>query len=142
MNTNKMPILDYIKKINLLYGNGADETEDPRYIDPLEMQKIKEAIPVSPLVKKDKEKKWKYTNWLGETEPKKKIIKKEIKVVEKPIKPKPLVPEWDWRLGDWRDLFDEDAPSPPPEDIEKVLNIKKKEVAGLEAILNLHKKRA
>jgi hypothetical protein len=33
-------------------------------------------------------------------------------------------------------------PSPPPEDIEKVLNIKKKEVAGLESLLNLHKKRA
>ena len=69
------------------------------------------------------------------------MVKKKIKktlVVEKP-KPKPLVPEWDWRLGDWRDLFDEDAPSPPPEDIEKVLNIKKREVAGLESLLRLHK---
>ena len=68
--------------------------------------------------------------------------KKIINIVEKPVKPKPLVPEWDWRLGDWTDIFDEDAPPPAPVDIEKVLNIKKKEVAGLEAILNLHKKKA
>ena len=30
-------------------------------------------------------------------------------------------------------------PPNPPEDIEKVLNIKKKEVAGLESLLRLHK---
>ena len=72
--------------------------------------------------------------------PNKQIIKKTL-IVEKPVKPKPLVPEWDWRLGDWRDLFDEAAPPPPPENIEKVLNIKKKEVAGLEALLNFHKKK-
>ncbi len=47
------------------------------------------------------------------------------------------IDEWDWRLGDWTDLFDEDAPPPPPEDIEKVLNIKKKEVTGLESLLRL-----
>jgi hypothetical protein len=28
---------------------------------------------------------------------------------------------------------------PPPEGIEKVLNIKKREVAGLESLLRLHK---
>ena len=87
---------------------------------PEEMRSIEKELKVSPMVKKK--------------------IKKEIKVVEKPVKPKPLIPEWDWRLGDWRDLFDEDAPPPPPEDIEKVLNIKKREVAGLESLLNLHKK--
>ena len=97
-----------------------DESEDPRYVPPEEMRSIEKELKVGPLVKKK--------------------IKKEIKVVKKHAKPKPLVPEWDWRLGDWTDLFDEDAPSPPPEDIEKVLNIKKKEVAGLEALLNLHKK--
>ena len=61
-------------------------------------------------------------------------------VVKKPVKSKPPVPEWEWRLGDWTDLFDEDAPMSPPEDIEKVLNIKKREVAGLESLLRLHKK--
>ena len=96
-----------------------DESEDPRYVPPEEMRSIEKELKVGPLVKKK--------------------IKKEIKVVKKPAKPKPLVPEWDWRLGDWTDLFDEDAPPPPPEDIEKVLNIKKREVAGLEALLNLHK---
>lgn len=60
-------------------------------------------------------------------------------IVEKPVKPKPLVPEYDWRLGDWTDLLDEDVPLPPPENIEKVLNIKKREVAGLESLLRLHK---
>ena len=80
--------------------------------------------------------KW-YRNKHGTTKLKSK--EKEIRVAEKP-KPKPLAPQWDWRLSDWTDLFDEDAPPPPPEDIEKVLNIKKREVEGLEAFLNLHKR--
>ena len=117
-----MPILDYIKKMNSLYSN-YDESEDPRYVPPAEMEDIKKELKVSPMVKK----------------PKKQIIKKTL-IVEKPAKPKPLIPEWDWRLSDWTDLFDEDAPPPPPEDIEKVLNIKKREVAGLESLLNLYKK--
>ena len=60
-------IVPYIKKMNFLYGNGNEDDPDtpsqmnPKYIDPLEMQKIKEAIPVSPMVKKDK--KWKYESW-------------------------------------------------------------------------------
>ena len=119
-----MDINKYIQKINFLYANGEDPDKDPKYIDPLEMQKIKEALPVSPMVKKPK---WKYESWADQQEekPKKKIIKKTL-IVEKPKPVKPL--EWDWRLGDWRDLFDEDAPSPPPEDIEKVLNINKKKL--------------
>ena len=36
---------------------------NPKYIDPLEMQKIKEAIPVSPMVKKPKKPSWKYESW-------------------------------------------------------------------------------
>ena len=111
-----MPIVKYIDTMNRLYGSdgGAVEATPERFNDKI--------------LKRDK----------YET-PKKQIIKKTL-IVEKPKPVKP--PEWDWRLGDWRDLFDEDAPSPPPADIEKVLNIKKKEVAGLEALLNLHKKRA
>ena len=69
------------------------------------------------------------------------MVKKKIKktlVVEKPkpTKPKPI--PYDWHFCDWWDLLDEDAP-PPPEDIEKVLNIKKREVVGLESLLRLHK---
>ena len=140
-NKERADVLQWIDHNNGMYGTEAqhkeykkkyatvankyDESEDPRYIDPKEIDAIKKAIPVSPLVK----------------QPKKQIIKKTL-IVEKPVKPKPLAPEWDWRLGDWTDLFDEDAPPPPPEDIEKVLNIKKKEGAGLEALMNLHKKLA
>ena len=138
-NKERADVLQWIDHNNGMYGteeqhkeykkkyatvaNKYDESEDPRYVPPAEMEDIKKELKVSPMVKQPN-----------------KIIKKEIKVVEKPAKPKPLLPEWDWRLSDWRDLFDEDAPSPPAEDIEKVLNIKKKEVAGLEALLNLHKK--
>ena len=57
-----MPITKYIDTMNRLYSN-YDESEDPRYIDPLEMQKIKEAIPVSPMVKKPKKPSWKYESW-------------------------------------------------------------------------------
>ena len=108
-----MPIVKYIDTMNRLYGNEGGVVKEPeRYNDKI--------------LKRDK----------YET-PKKQIIKKTL-IVEKPKPVKP--PEWDWRLGDWRDLFDEDAP-PPPEDVEKVLKIKKKEVAGLEALLNFHKKK-
>ena len=54
-----MGIVPYIKKMNYLYGNGNEDDPDtpsqmnPKYIDPLEMQKIKEAIPVSPMVKEE-----------------------------------------------------------------------------------------
>ena len=111
-----MPIVKYIDTMNRLYGSDGGAVKEPeRFNDKIQKQ-------------------GKY-----EVKPKKQIIKKTL-IVEKPKPVKP--PEWDWRLGDWRDLFDEDVPSPPPADIEKVLNIKKKEVAGLESLLRLHKKRA
>ena len=116
-----MPIVKFIDTMNRLYSH------DPSAEEP-EAKVAEEERYNDKILKRDK----------YET-PEKKIIKKTL-IVEKPKPVKPL--EWDWRLGDWRDLFDEDAPSPPPADIEKVLNIKKKEVAGLEALLNLHKKRA
>ena len=47
------------KKKYATVANKYDESEDPRYIDPKEMLDIKKAIPVSPMVKKDK--KWKFT---------------------------------------------------------------------------------
>ena len=61
-----MKITDYITKMNKLYGNEPDETEDPRYVPPAEIEDIKKAIPVSPLVKKDK--KWKYESWADQQE--------------------------------------------------------------------------
>ena len=116
-----MPIVKYIDTMNRLYGSDGGAVEAP------EAKVAEEERYNDKILKRDK----------YET-PEKKIIKKTL-IVEKPKPVKPL--EWDWRLGDWTDLFDEDAPPPPPEDIEKVLKIKKKEVAGLEALLNLHKKR-
>ena len=60
----------------------------------------------------------------------KRIIKKTL--VEEKEKPKLLASEFDWRLApEWWDLEVEDVPLPPKEDVEKILNIKRKEVAGL-----------
>ena len=109
----KEALLDYMENENYLFANGAK----PKADNPYYKRHLAAEAPHAP---------------------KKQIIKKTL-VVKKP-KPAPLVPEWDWRLGDWTDILDEDAPAPAPEDIEKVLNIKKKEVAGLEAILNFNKK--
>ena len=139
-----MPITKYIDTMNRLYGSdggavAAPHGTEPDYIPPHEMEDIKKSLPVSEMVKKEERFNDKILKRDKYETPKKKIIKKTL-IVEKPKPVKPL--EWDWRLGDWRDLFDEDAPSPPPADIEKVLNIKKKEVAGLESLLRLHKKRA
>jgi len=149
-------IVPYIKKMNFLYGNGNEDDPDtpsqmnPKYIDPLEFQKIKEAIPVSPMVKKEKDKKWKYTSWSGETQPEGKKIKKEIKVVKKEL-PKDWKPQYlngnvinmtPLIDDEWWSIFGEDPPKeddvrvPTKADIEKILNIKRKEVAGLEAILS------
>jgi len=150
-----MPILKYINTMNKLYSN----SEDPKYIDPKEMEDIKKSLPVSEMVKKPKKKKessWKYTSWADgqkdieemkiKDKAKEKIIKKTL-IVEKPkTKPVPISPlPYDWREGIWHDLEDEDpyynwGPK-PSEDVRKILNIKKREVAGLEALLNLHKKK-
>ena len=141
-----MPILKYINTMNKLYSN----SEDPKYIEPKEMEDIKKSLPVSELVKQPKkkeDKKWKYESWADqqEEEPGKKIIKKTLVVEKSKAKPVPInPPPYDWRIGDWTDLEDEDVPPPPPpttEDIKKILNIKKQEVAGLEALMNLHKKK-
>ena len=73
-----MGIIPYIKKMNFLYANGEDPDKDPKYIDPLEMQKIKEAIPVSPMVKKKKKPSWKYESWSDGIEK----LEKEKKVAD------------------------------------------------------------
>ena len=152
LKSKPMNILKYINTMNRLYSN----SEDPKYIEPKEMEDIKKSLPVSEMVKKPKKKKessWKYTSWADgqkdieemkiKDKAKEKIIKKTL-IVEKP-KTKPVSispPPYDWRIGDWTDLEDEDVPPPPTtEDIKKILNIKKQEVAGLEALMNLHKKK-
>ena len=47
-----MPILKYIDRMNSLYSN----SEDPKYIDPKEMEDIKKTLPVSEMVKQPKKK--------------------------------------------------------------------------------------
>lgn len=54
-----MGIVPYIKKMNFLYANG----EDPKEIDPKEMEDIKKTLPVSEMVKKKKKPAWKYESW-------------------------------------------------------------------------------
>jgi len=49
--------------------------------------------------------KW-YRNKHGTT--KRKLKEKEIRVVKKPVKTEPLVPEWDWRLAPWQDYPEDD----------------------------------
>ena len=145
------------ERIEKAIANGNDT--DPSYIDPKEMEDIKKSLPVSEMVKKPKKKKessWKYTSWADgqkdieemkiKDKAKEKIIKKTL-IVEKPkTKPVPISPlPYDWREGIWHDLEDEDPyynwQPKPSEDVRKILNIKKREVAGLEALLNLHKKK-
>ena len=150
-----MPILKYINTMNKLYPN----SEDPKYIDPKEMEDIKKSLPVSEMVKKPKKKKessWKYTSWADgqkdieemkiKDKAKEKIIKKTL-IVEKPkTKPVPISPlPYDWREGIWHDLEDEDPyynwQPKPSEDVRKILNIKNKEAAeGIKSILRLHRR--
>ena len=53
----KMPVTQYIRLMNKLYGNGgaveAPHGTEPDYIDPKEFEDIKKTIPVSEMVKKE-----------------------------------------------------------------------------------------
>ena len=58
-----MPIVDYINKMNFLYGNGGEVKKaeaphgtEPDYYEPREMEDIKKSLNVSPMVKKPKKK--------------------------------------------------------------------------------------
>ena len=122
----------------------ADESEDPRYIDPKEMLDIKKAIPVSPMVKEEERfndkilKRDKY-------EPKKKKIKRTL-VVEKP-KPKPKPPIINLlELEDWLNELDknwwEEEHEPAPWDEKVLLQVPRSQLKGIASIMNLHKKLA
>ena len=122
----------------------ADESEDPRYIDPKEMLDIKKAIPVSPMVKEEEHfndkilKRDKY-------EPKKKKIKRTL-VVEKP-KPKPKPPIINLlELEDWLNELDknwwEEEHEPAPWDEKVLLQVPRSQLKGIASIMNLHKKLA
>ena len=129
--SKKMPILDYIKKINSLYSN----SEDPGYIDPKEMEDIKKALPVSEMVKKEERfndkilKRDKY-------EPKKKIIKKTL-IVEKPKPPSLHNTIIDYmELQDWLNEIDPNWTDEKPD--EKVLlKVPRRKLKGLASLLNV-----
>ena len=130
------------KKQYATVANKYDESEDPRYIEPKEMDAIKKAIPVSPMVKEEEHfndkilKRDKY-------EPKKKKIKRTL-VVEKP-KPEPKPPIINLlELEDWLNELDKNWWEEPEETYpwdEKVLLLAPRSKAeGITSILNLHKK--
>ena len=112
------------KKKYATVANKYDESEDPRYVPPAEMEDIKKELKVSPMVKKK--------------------IKKEIKVVKKDLpkdwKPKYLngnVIDITPLLDDeWFSIFGED----PPKEESRLLLVPKSKAEGITSILNLHKK--
>lgn len=147
-------LLKYIALNNYLYGTGdeprplfLDDEYDPFYMAPEEFDDLKKTIPISPMVKKEKEgerfndkilKRDKYT-------PKKKIVKKtaqelvgeiydvtkpknkkEIKVTEKPKKPiieiLPGLGHFDWEIAPWED-YPEDDDYIPSEDFNDTAKI-------------------
>ena len=127
-----MGIVKYIDKMNRLYGNG----DDPKEIDPREIEDIKKSLPVSEMVKKEERFNDKILKRDKYETPKKKIIKKTL-IVEKP-KPKPtylngnvidITPLID---DEWWKIFEEE----PPE--EKVLlRVPRKHLRGLASLLNV-----
>ncbi len=117
-----MPIVDYINKMNFLYGNGgsveAPHGTEPDYYEPREMEDIKKSLNVSPMVKK----------------PKKKIIKKTL-IVEKPRPVKPPIIDY-LELQDWINTIDPNYWEEKPN--EKVLlRVPKRELKGLASLLNV-----
>ena len=120
-----MPIVDYINKMNFLYGNGGEVKKaeaphgtEPDYYEPREMEDIKKTLNVSPMVKK----------------PKKQIIKKTL-IVEKP-KPTPPVINF-LELEDWLNEIDPNTWTEEESKKEVLLRVPKRELKGLASLLNV-----
>ena len=115
-----MPMPEYIRLMNKLYGNGGavDPDKDPKYIDPREFEDIKKSLPVSEMVK----------------QPKKKIIKKTL-IVEKP-KPTPPVINF-LELEDWLNEIDPNTWTEEESKKEVLLRVPKRELKGLASLLNV-----
>ena len=138
-----MPILDYIKKMNSLYSN-YDESEDPRYVPPAEMEDIKKSLPVSEMVKKEERFNDKILKRDKYETPKKQIIKKTL-IVEKPKPQKPPIINL-LELEDWLNELDknwwEEEHEPAPWDEKVLLQVPRSQLKGIASIMNLHKKLA
>ena len=128
-----MPIVDYIKKVNSLYSN----SEDPKYIDPKEMEDIKKSLPVREMVKKEERfndkilKRDKYEV----QQPKKKMIKKTL-IVEKPKPVKPPIIDY-LELQDWLNEIDPQWWTDEDSKKEVLLRVPKRKLKGLASILNV-----
>ena len=134
----KMPITDYIKTMNRLYGSdggaaAAPYGTEPDYYPPEEMEDIKKTLPVSEMVKKEERfndkilKRDKYAP--------KKITKKTL-VVEKHIKPlEPII-----SLLELEDYLNEIDPNTWTEEESKkevLLRVPRRQLRGLASLLNV-----
>ena len=134
----KMPVTQYIRLMNRLYGSdggaaAAPYGTEPDYIDPKEFEDIKKTIPVSEMVKKEERfndkilKRDKYAP--------KKITKKTL-VVEKPIKPlEPII-----SLLELEDYLNEIDPNTWTEEESKkevLLRVPRRQLRGLASLLNV-----
>ena len=132
----KMPVTQYIRLMNRLYGSdggaaAAPYGTEPDYIDPKEFEDIKKTIPVSEMVKKEERfndkilKRDKYAP--------KKIIKKTL-IVEKP-KPS-QTPIIDFlELQDWLNEIDPNTWTEEESKKEVLLRVPKRELKGLASLL-------
>ena len=127
-----MPIVDYIKKVNSLYSN----SEDPKYIDPKEMEDIKKSLPVSEMVKEERfnDKILKRDKYEVQ-QPKKKIFKKTL-IVEKPKPVQPPIIDY-MELQDWLNEIDPQWWTDEDSKKEVLLRVPKRKLKGLASILNV-----
>ena len=133
-----MPITDYIKTMNRLYGSdggaaAAPYGTEPDYYPPEEMEDIKKTLPVSEMVKKEERfndkilKRDKYAP--------KKIIKKTL-IVEKP-KPS-QTPIIDFlELQDWLNEIDPNTWTEEESKKEVLLRVPRRQLRGLASLLNV-----
>ena len=133
------------KKKYATVANKYDESEDPRYVPPAEMEDIKKSLPVSEMVKKEERFNDKILKRDKYETPKKQIIKKTL-VVEKP-KPEPKPPIINLlELEDWLNELDknwwEEEHEPAPWDEKVLLQVPRSQLKGIASIMNLHKKLA
>ena len=136
----KMPIVDYIKTMNRLYGSDGGAVEaphgtEPDYIPPKEMLDIKKSLPVSEMVKKEERFNDKILKRDKYETPKKKIIKKTL-IVEKPKPVQPPIIDY-MELQDWLNEIDPQWWTDEDSKKEVLLRVPKRELKGLASILNV-----
>ena len=135
----KMPIVDYIKTMNRLYGSDGGAVEaphgtEPDYIPPKEMLDIKKSLPVSEMVKKEERFNDKILKRDKYETPKKKIIKKTL-IVEKP-KPNQTPILSLLELEDWLNEIDPNWVDEKPNE-EVLLRVPRHTLKGLASILKV-----